>query len=186
MGYAGGTTSNPTYTRIGDYSETVLVKYDPSIVSYQQLLVAFWSGHDPTLPPYSRQYRSAIFYTNDQQRLTAIESKDKEEAKLGIPVLTDIEPLTRFYTAENYHQKYYLQQNGELMRAISANYPNFEDFVNSTAAARLNGYVGGWGDPDKLAQQIDSLGLSESGKQELSEIAKSSLHEACPVGLPGN
>jgi peptide-methionine (S)-S-oxide reductase len=148
------------------------------------LLNAFWSGHDPTEIPYSRQYRSAIFYAIDEQRLTAIESKQEEEARLGRQVLTSIEPLTNFYSAENYHQKYYLQQNSEFMAELLKIYPDPENFVNSTAAARLNGYVGGWGDPDQLEQQINIFGLSESGKQELREIAKSGLISGCPVRPP--
>ncbi len=186
MGYAGGTTENPTYERIGDYCETVRVEYDPSIVSYQQLLDAFWSGHYPTETPYSSQYRSAIFYTTEEQKAIAIESKNKEQARLPNPIQTSIEPLTRFYSAEDYHQKFYLQQDTRLMREISAIYPNSEDFVNSTAAARLNGYAGGYGDEATLQRQINSLGLSEAGKQELTEIANSGLKAACPVRIPGS
>jgi peptide-methionine (S)-S-oxide reductase len=148
------------------------------------LLNAFWRGHDATEIPYSPQYRSAIFYTNDKQRLAAAESKQEEEAKRGLQVLASIEPLTNFYSAENYHQKYYLKHNSDLMTELLKIYPDPEDFVNSTAVARLNGYVGGWGDPDQLEQKINNFGLSESGKQELREIAKSGLILGCPVQLP--
>jgi peptide-methionine (S)-S-oxide reductase len=150
------------------------------------LLNAFWHGHYPAEVPYSQQYRSAIFYTGDEQRLAAFESKQKEEARLGRQVLTTIEPLTGFYSAEEYHQKYYLQQNTEFMAEFLKIYPEPEDFVNSTAVARLNGYVGGWGDPDRLEQQINSFGLSESGKQELRNISKSGLISGCPVRTPAN
>ena len=145
VGYAGGTKSNPNYDNIGDYSETVQVDYDPGIVSYEQLLNAFWSGHETTYPPESRQYRSAIFYGSEKQRQLAIDSSQKEESRLGQPVFTDIEPLTQFYLAEDYHQKYYLRETPDLSGEILTIYPDTQDFINSTAAARLNGYIAGYG-----------------------------------------
>jgi peptide-methionine (S)-S-oxide reductase len=137
------------------------VEYDPAIVSYEQLLAAFWSSHNPTSPIYSSQYRSAIFHTNEQQQNLANESKQAEESILGMPVSTDIEPYAGFYVAEDYHQKYY--------------------FRDSTAAARLNGYVTGFGDLDALKKNLDSFGLSETGKEALLQITKSGLRPVCPV-----
>ncbi len=184
MGYAGGTTANPTYNNIGDYSETVEVVYDPAVVTYAQLLAAFWNSHDATSPPYSRQYRSAIFYTDDQQKQVAIESKQAEEARLGKKVYTDIEPNAGFYVAENYHQKYYLRLTADIVNALYAIYPKPADFRDSTAAARLNGYLGGYGDAETLKNNLDKLGLSEAGKQALLRITSSGLTHACPVILP--
>jgi peptide-methionine (S)-S-oxide reductase len=181
VGYAGGTTTNPTYYNIGDHSETVEVDFDPTIVSYEQLLAAFWSGHNAWYPPYSVQYRSAIFYTTDQQQKLANESKQAEEAKLGKPIYTDIEPYTSFYVAEDYHQKYYLRQNSDLANELYTIYPNPADFRDSTVVARLNGYVGGYGDLDTLKKNLDNFGLSESGKQTLLKIVESGLTLVCPV-----
>ena len=185
VGYAGGTTSDPTYYNIGDYSETVQVDFDPSRVSYDKLVDAFWSGHDPTYPPYSRQYRSAILYNSEEQRQTAIKSKEREESRLGKVLFTDIEADTGFYVAEDYHQKYYLRETPELMAEISAIYPDPQDFMNSTAAARLNGYVAGYGNQDTLKKQLNSLGLSESGQQRLLQITASGLIPGCPVNPSG-
>ncbi len=181
MGYAGGTTGNPSYRNIGDYSETVRVEYDPSIVSYQELLDAFWCSHSSTSPAYSSQYRSAIFYTNEQQRQLANESKQAEEARLGKTVYTDIESDTGFYVAEDYHQKYNLRQRTDIVDGLYAIYPDPTDFRDSTAAARLNGYVYGYGDTDTLKKDLDSLGLSKAGKQTLLNIAESGLRPVCPV-----
>jgi peptide-methionine (S)-S-oxide reductase len=181
VGYAGGTTTNPTYHNIGNYSETVQVDYDAHIVSYQQLLAAFWSFHDATYAPYSMQYRSAIFYTTERQQELANEYKQAEQIKLGKTIYTDIEPHTGFFVAEDYHQKYYLRQNSELVNELYAIYPNPVGFRDSTAVARLNGYAGGYGDLDTLKKNLDSFGLSESGKQTLLKIVEYGITPVCPA-----
>jgi peptide-methionine (S)-S-oxide reductase len=160
------------------------VDYDPDILSYDQLLAAFWNGHDPTYPLNSAQYRSAIFYTTDLQKKVAIESKQAEEAKLGKTVYTDIEPDTDFHVAEDYHQKYFLRQRSDVAIELYAIYPNPADFRDSTAVARLNGYFGGYGDSETLKKDMDKLGLSESGKQVLLQIAEYGLTPAFPVITP--
>lgn len=181
MGYAGGTTPNPTYHNIGDYSETVQVDYDPSRVSYKQLLNAFWHSHDSTANVYSIQYRSAIFYHNETQKSAAMKSMAQEEARLGRKIQTDVIPYTNFYLAEDYHQKYYLRSQPELFNEISMIYPDSNDLVNSTAAARLNGYIAGYGDAATVKSQLDQLGLSEAGKKELLQLADMGLTPVCPV-----
>lgn len=180
MGYAGGTTVNPTYENIGDYSETVQVDYDPGVVSFKQLLGAFWSGHNAALEPYSRQYRSAIFYTDERQKELASEFKQAEESRLGQPLYTDILPLTRFYIAEDYHQKFYLKES-ELAKDLYKIYPDPVEFRDSTAAARLNGYMGGYGDSDTIKKNLDQLGLSQTSREILLQAAESNLTPGCPV-----
>jgi peptide-methionine (S)-S-oxide reductase len=184
VGYAGGTSASPSYDHIGDHSETIRVGYDPSIITFDQLLTAFWSGHDPTVPEYTRQYRSAIFYVNEQQQMLAVTSKQAREAALGRTILTSIEPLVGFTAAEDYHQKYYLRQRPDIVDAIYAIYPDPIDFRNSTAAARLNGYLGGYGDAAILAKHINELGLSESGKKALMQAIESGLSPFCPLVPP--
>jgi len=180
VGYAGGTTGSPTYRNIGDHIETVRVEYDPTVVSYEELLDAFWCSHSPVSPAYSSQYRSVIFYTNEQQHQLAIESKEAEENRLGRQIYTDIEPYTAFYAAEDYHQKYNLRQRADIVNGLYAIYPDEADFRDSTAAARLNGYVVGYGDLDTLEKDLESLGLSEASKQALLNIAGSGLRPVCP------
>jgi len=99
VGYAGGTTDNPTYYNIGNYSETIQIDYDPSLISYEELLNTFWKTHDPTYDPgilgaFSRQYMSVIFYHDEEQKRVATESKQREEAKLGKKIYTDIMPFS--------------------------------------------------------------------------------------------
>ena len=185
VGYAGGTTSAPTYYNIGDHSETVQVIYDPAIVSYEQLLAAFWGGHNAASPGYTAQYRSAIFYNTEEQYDLANKSRAEQEIQLGQNVYTAIEPYTNFYFAEDYHQKYLLRQKSDLVNELYAIYPEPVDFRDSTAVARLNGYVGGYGDLNNLVKNIDRLGLSESGKQELLRITESGLTPVCHASICG-
>lgn len=181
VGYAGGTTKNPTYHNIGDHSETIQVDYDPSRISYQGLLDIFWNSHNPTDGVWSGQYKNMILCQDDEQKREALESKQQVESRLGQTVVTDILPLTAFYVAEDYHQKFYLRQAPQLMKDLSAIYPDQKDFMNSTAAARLNGYVGGYGSLDTLKEQLNSFGLSETGNQKLLDITGAGLTAVCPV-----
>lgn len=91
---------------MGDHSESIQIDFDPSVVSYDDLLVEFWSQHSPTRPARSRQYASVIFYADQEQRQAAEASKQAMEKRFGT-MYTDIVPLQRFYLAEEYHQKYY-------------------------------------------------------------------------------
>jgi methionine-S-sulfoxide reductase len=112
VGYAGGKQENPTYERLGDHTETVEVDYDPKKVSYDELLEKFWENHDPTYDT-KRQYRSVIFYENEDQKKKAQKSLKKMEKKLGRKILTSIEPAKNFFKAEEYHQDYFKKLRGE-------------------------------------------------------------------------
>jgi len=122
VGYTGGTTENPTYKQVctgrTGHAESVLVYFDPSKVSYDELLDVFWKIHDPTTldrqgPDIGNQYRSAIFYHNEKQKEIATESKNKLQSsgKYKREIVTEINPATTFYMAEDYHQQY-LEKNG--------------------------------------------------------------------------
>ena len=90
-------------------------------------------------------------------------------AQLGQRVRTDIVPASTFYLAEDYHQKFRLQQDPVLTAEYDAIYPEMKDFVNSTAVSRVNGYLGGYGSSAQLKKEIDSLGLSPEGRKRLIE-----------------
>jgi peptide-methionine (S)-S-oxide reductase len=181
VGYAGGTSKDPTYRNIGDHSETIQIQFDPNQIAYKDLLHVFWRSHSPTREQWSRQYMSIIFYHNEEQKRLAIETRDSLEAELQTKVFTEIVPATTFYQAENYHQKYYLQQIPKLAREYTSIYPDFNDFINSTAVARANGYAGGYGTADTLEDELKSLGLSPEGESIVLEIAEHGLISACPV-----
>jgi methionine-S-sulfoxide reductase len=170
VGYAGGSKANPTYRDLGDHSETIQIDYDPSQISYAELLDVYWESHSPTSRPWSRQYASLILYHNDDQERLATEAKEREKAKRGGQIFTEILPFSEFYMAEDYHQKYRLQQVPELMEAFRAIYPDHKDFVDSTAAARANGYVGGHGTVAALKAELGDLGLSPAANTSLVEI----------------
>jgi len=117
-GYAGGHVENPSYKEVcsGEtgHAEVARIKFDPKIISYEELLYIFWTTHDPTTvnrqgADIGTQYRSVIFYHSDEQRKIAEKTKKETEAA-GIysdPIVTEIEPLTNFYEAEDYHQNYF-------------------------------------------------------------------------------
>lgn len=117
-GYAGGEISNPTYRQVSSgrtgHAEVTRITYDPSVVSYEQLLEVFWHTHNPTTKnrqgaDVGPQYRSVIFYHNDEQKQIAEQSlKKTDESDLWEdPIVTEIEPLSNYSKAENYHQNYY-------------------------------------------------------------------------------
>ncbi len=117
VGYTGGKTKNPTYEKVctdaTGHAEAVHVEFNPIKVSYEKLLDVFWGIHDPTQlnrqgPDIGTEYRSAIFYHNEKQKKAAIASKEKLEksGKFKKPIVTAIAPISEFYKAEEYHQKY--------------------------------------------------------------------------------
>jgi peptide-methionine (S)-S-oxide reductase len=120
VGYSGGHLENPTYEDVCSHTtghaEVVEVTYDPSELSYDDLLRVFWRKHDPT--QLNRQgwdigdnYRSAIFVHDEEQRAAAEASKESEQANHRKPIVTQIEPAQTFYEAEDYHQQY-LEKRG--------------------------------------------------------------------------
>lgn len=126
VGYMGGTTDNPTYEKVctGEtgHAEVVDINFDPAIISYQQLVEHFWSIHNPTSLNFQgvdsgTQYRTAIFYYNDEQRQQAEESKVAFAASgtYAIPVVTEITLAGLFWRAEEYHQKYFVKQKPDFM-----------------------------------------------------------------------
>jgi methionine-S-sulfoxide reductase len=114
VGYTGGTKINPTYHSLGDHTESVEVKFNPGVISYNELLEHFWKQHDPGRRS-STQYKSAIFYHSEEQRKIAEESKRRQQEKDD--VVTEILPAGVFYQAEDYHQKY-LQKGSILGRVF--------------------------------------------------------------------
>ncbi len=118
VGYTGGTFESPTYEQVSSgttgHTEAVRVIYDPSVVSYQTLLDIFWRNIDPTqangqFADRGSQYRTAIFYHNEEQKKLAEKSRDAlvKMAKFSAPIVVEISPAGDFYQAEPYHQGYY-------------------------------------------------------------------------------
>lgn len=117
-GYAGGTVENPTYEQVctgtTGHAEVTQITYDPEVISYDELLQIFWRTHDPTTlnrqgNDVGTQYRSVIFYHDDEQKQLAEKYKEELNASGAWedPIVTEIVPLSVFYEAEDYHQNYY-------------------------------------------------------------------------------
>lgn len=123
-GYSGGHVENPTYKEVTGgrtgHAEVVQVTYDPQKVTFDELLEIFWKTHDPTTPnrqgnDVGPQYRSVVFYHDDEQKLLAEKyKKELDEASIySNSIVTEIVPFTKFYKAEEYHQNYFNQNSNQ-------------------------------------------------------------------------
>ena len=110
MGYTGGATLNPTYKVIQDHTEALLIEFDPQEITYTQLLQHWSRMHSPTNTKSKCQYRAAVWYTNDEQHKEAQAFVAGLQDRLGKTVTSAIEPATRFYKAEEYHQNFIANQ----------------------------------------------------------------------------
>jgi peptide-methionine (S)-S-oxide reductase len=126
VGYMGGTTENPTYEMVctgkTGHAEVVDVTFDPEVISYKELVAFFWTIHNPTSlnfqgPDHGTQYRTAIFYHDDEQRQQAEASKAALAASetFSLPIVTEITPAGPFWRAEEYHQKYFAKRKPDFM-----------------------------------------------------------------------
>ena len=126
VGYMGGTTENPTYEMVctgkTGHAEVVDVTFDPEVISYKELVAFFWTIHNPTSlnfqgPDHGTQYRTAIFYHDDEQRHQAEASKAALAASetFSLPIVTEITPAGPFWKAEEYHQKYFAKRKPDFM-----------------------------------------------------------------------
>ncbi len=121
VGYTGGSTPDPSYEQVCSgrtgHAEAVDVWFDPTVVSYSDLLNAFWSMHDPTTRDrqgwdFGSQYRSAIFVYHPEQETLAIASRDEHQPAIARPIVTEITAASNFYDAEDYHQRYFEKHGG--------------------------------------------------------------------------
>ena len=137
-GYTGGKIKNPSYREVCSgltgHAEACQIVYDPSVISYDELLEAFWGSHDPTTlnrqgADQGTQYRSAIFYNNEEQKLLAEAYKAKlnSEKAFDKPVVTEISPAADFYIAEDSHQNYF-NENGNAPYCTFVIVPKLEKF----------------------------------------------------------
>ncbi|GAO44350.1 peptide-methionine (S)-S-oxide reductase MsrA [Flavihumibacter petaseus] len=123
-GYSGGKVANPTYEEVCQkntgHAEVIQVIFDPAIVTYDELLEVFWQSHDPTTlnrqgNDVGPQYRSVVFYHNEEQREKAEHYKEQldESGSFNAPIVTAVEPFKNFYLAEDYHQNYYINNGSQ-------------------------------------------------------------------------
>jgi peptide-methionine (S)-S-oxide reductase len=163
VGYCGGDYPSPTYYDIGDHSETIQIDFDPKIVSFEELLEIFWTSHTPEHYESNKQYMSAIWYHNEQQKLFAL----KTAKALGFKVYTVMEPFKFWTNAEYYHQKYLLQNKRGLMELFD----NFseKEFIDSGLAAKLNGFVNGHANLANIEEYLENSNEKSKVIQVLKE-----------------
>ncbi|OYR47642.1 peptide-methionine (S)-S-oxide reductase [Halorubrum sp. Hd13] len=142
VGYAGGTKLDPTYRSLGDHTEVVQVEFDPDAVAYRDLLNRVFTSHNPQHQTKKTQYQSIVLAETDDQRAVL----DEFLATRGLTadgIGTRIEQLSRFYPAEDYHQKYKLRSVSSLTDAFEAAGYGGDELRESPLAATLNGYAAG-------------------------------------------
>lgn len=133
VGYTGGSFENPTYQDVCSgrtgHAEAIQIEFDPSIVSYEDLLLIFWSNHNPTTinqqgPDIGEQYRSAVFFHDQTQEKTAKDLKENLQSaalkQFGARIITEIVPAKIFFRAEEYHQQY-LEKNNHVQCSSKLN-----------------------------------------------------------------
>jgi peptide-methionine (S)-S-oxide reductase len=160
VGYAGGHTDRPTYHDLADHTEAFQIDFDPAQLSYDQLLSQIWANRRGGRSG-SRQYMEAVFCANAEQEASA--------RRLGIsaPIIVG----ARFHLAEDYHQKYYLRHDRVLMAELADYSPR--ELIDSTVAARLNGYVAGHGSREQLVGELSRLGLSMAANAHVARLVAS-------------
>jgi peptide-methionine (S)-S-oxide reductase len=142
VGYAGGTKPNPSYHALDDHTEVFQVDYDPETIAYTDLLEHVFRSHDPRRQTRKTQYQNIVFTATPDQR-DALEAYLEANDLDPDTIQTRIEHLSRFYPAEDYHQKHSLRSQRALMEAFEEASDDDEDLRESPAAAKLNGYAAG-------------------------------------------
>jgi len=174
VGYAGGTTEQPTYREMGDHSETVEIAFDADRISCDELLDIFWNNHKPVnINGFKgRQYQSLLLYRDERQAEAFNRMKERMEAAKGQPLETEIAPLAAFYPAEPRHQKYYLKRYPDAMEKLGSLYDSEEELMDSALAARLNGVAKGYANLAPVLQEIQAWPLAEPDKAAILERVK--------------
>lgn len=156
---------------MGDHSECLQLEFDPKEITYKEVVDTFWSNHNPMRSSYrGRQYMSILFYHDDLQKQISLQRKKKWEKELNGTIVTEMLPFSSFYLAEDRHQKYFLKRWPHAVEALTRLYPSHEELINSTLAARLNGFVKGYGSLNNIKQEIvEKWNLSTKESAEVIE-----------------
>ena len=170
-GYAGGTSGHPTYRQMGDHTETIQVEFDPAQIRFEEIVREFWRSHYPNRDAYKgRQYISLIFWQSEEQKRILEKLKKEKEQQLNEPVETEIRPFDGFTEAEERHQKYYLKRYPKALEQLAELYPDASLLTQSTFAARLNGFVKGFGSRQQLMEEISGWPIAEEHRKALRQV----------------
>jgi len=146
------------------------VGYDPDQVSYQHLLTEFSTNHDVTRYHRRRQYASGIFPIDDEQLKIVEAHFSRLVTPDNRPIITEVIPQVPFYSAEPYHQKFYLQQLPTIMIPLLGRYPDKRSLFASTTAARVNGYVAGYGSLEEFEREAECLDMPAPARESLRRL----------------
>ena len=152
-----------------DHTETIEMDFDPTIISYEELLQLFWKNHNPLRGQFygGRQYMSLLLYHNGTQKELVEKTKREWERTLEGKIKTEIAPCEKFYRAEDYHQKYYLKRYGNAVEMLKRIFPTEADFTDATITARLNGLVKGYVTLDDIKSEIGDWHLNDDQARDL-------------------
>ncbi|PSQ19680.1 peptide methionine sulfoxide reductase [Halobacteriales archaeon QS_8_69_26] len=142
VGYAGGTKRNPSYHALGDHTEVLQVDFDPDELTYRDVIDRVFRAHDPNRNARKPQYQNVVLAATDDQAATLESYLDDRGLDAG-SIATRVETLSRFYPAEDYHQKHGLRAESPILDAFRAAGYDDEDLRESPAAAKLNGHAAG-------------------------------------------
>ncbi|XP_002165068.3 peptide methionine sulfoxide reductase isoform X1 [Hydra vulgaris] len=156
------------------------IQYDPSETNYSALLDMFWKYHDSTAVNKT-QYMSAIFYHDEEQLSLAQSSLILMQKNTSKKIQTKILPAERFYDAENYHQKYLLRRHTKIFQSLNL---TDSQVIHSSVAARLTGYLNGYGSVSKLTEECHKWGLNEDLVKTIIKVVESaSMNGGCEGGV---
>merc|ERR1712137_43984 len=160
-----------------------MILYDPSTISYLTLLDLFWGNCDPHAKPFKRQYATAVFYHDNEQKMLASEFFKKKRNTSRKDIQAELLAAGKFHIAENYHQKYLLRQHQPLLSSLK--FKSDEELRDSTIAARINGYLAGYGhsafDATTWKKETESLGLDSYVTAEVLKYVtgEKSITQSC-------
>lgn len=172
VGYAGGSSINPSYTNLGLHTEVVEIDYDPEIISYSDLIDEFFDAHNETLRPYDQRVKSLVFY-RDKDEFEIAKSKLEKirvEAETGKSVYTELKEFSVFYIAEEKNQNRSLKTEISLYEEIKSKFGSEKKVLLSVLASKLNGVVYGYGSAEKAEEILSKSALSDQAIERVKEI----------------
>ena len=146
---------------MGNHTEALQIDFDPQQISFEDVINLVWKSHNPVGMRRGSQYKSAIWFSDDEQLKIIESTMEPLVQRFGQELTTEVLPFEKFYNAEDYHQKYSLQHHNPVMDSFRQMYPVFDDFNRSTAAARLNGFASGYGSKAMLEAEKSLYGFDE-------------------------
>ena len=168
VGYAGGKRDKPTYHDLGEHTEAVQVEFDPKTISYKQLLGIFWDSHDECGRVWSSQYKAILWTHGKAQAEVARQSAAAQAKARGKKLTTLVAAAPRFWIAEDYHQKYNARRYGALITVLLGSTHSESEVRESTAIARVNGWISGHGTKEQILSESKALVFSAAAREELA------------------